>query len=214
LLQGATRKTRRKKKRRTYRPNFFCKKSQKARPIFFIVFLNCPHRETPKNVIKLFREKNGFGLLVKFFVKTFRHDFFKLPSLKNTRKCDKTKKVEEKLTSKFLSKCWEKFSTRTFCQNIFMVFSNSPCRETPKNVLKKTATKKKKREVPTYLIYHLPDIRRFHFFLFFGAPRLVGFVLYIHTHRPAAQSPKAGRGAGRTLTIPTPHLGAFCQGDS
>jgi hypothetical protein len=103
--------------------------------------------------------KIGFGLLVDtiFFAKGFG-SVFELPSLKNTRKCDKTKKVEEKLTSKF-------------CQNIFMVFSNSPCRKTPKNVLKKQPLKKKKkREVPTYLIYHLPDVRRFHFF-FFGAPR-------------------------------------------
>jgi hypothetical protein len=57
------------------------------------------------------------------------------------RKCDKTKKVEEKLTSKFLSKFWGKFSTRTFCQNIFIVFFNSPCRETPKNVIKKIEKK-------------------------------------------------------------------------
>jgi hypothetical protein len=44
--------------------------------IFFIVFFNSPHRETPKNVIKKNREKVGFGFLVEFFVKTFRHDFF------------------------------------------------------------------------------------------------------------------------------------------
>jgi hypothetical protein len=36
-------------------------------PDFFIVFLNSPHRETPKNVIKKNREKIGFG----FFCKTF-----------------------------------------------------------------------------------------------------------------------------------------------
>jgi hypothetical protein len=60
--------------------------------IFFIVFLNSPHRETPKNVINKNREKIGFGFLVEFFVKTFRRDFFQnvfcsafeLPSLKNT----------------------------------------------------------------------------------------------------------------------------------
>jgi hypothetical protein len=44
--------------------------------IFLIVFLNSPHRETPKNVIKKNREKIGFRFLVDFFVKTFRHDFF------------------------------------------------------------------------------------------------------------------------------------------
>jgi hypothetical protein len=37
--------------------------------IFFIVFLNSPHRETPKNVIKQIREKVGFRFLVDFFVK-------------------------------------------------------------------------------------------------------------------------------------------------
>jgi hypothetical protein len=84
-------------------PDFFFR-------LFFVVFLNSPHRETPKNVIKQFREKVGFGFLIEFFVKTFRHDFvcktffcsvFELPSLRNTRKRDKTKKVEEKLTSTF-----------------------------------------------------------------------------------------------------------------
>jgi hypothetical protein len=37
---------------------------------FLIVFLNSPHRETPKNVIKQNRETIGFGFLVDFFVKT------------------------------------------------------------------------------------------------------------------------------------------------
>jgi hypothetical protein len=35
--------------------------------IFFIVPLNSPHRETPKNVIKKNREKIGFGFFVDFF---------------------------------------------------------------------------------------------------------------------------------------------------
>jgi hypothetical protein len=163
--QVALRKGRREKKKKpTYLPTyFFCKKSQKARPIFFVVFLNSPHRETPKNVIKRFSRKNRFWTFGQIFCKNFSTRFFlqnvfcsvfELPSLKNTRKCDKTKKAEEKLTSKFLSKFWEKFSARTFCQNIFMVFSNSPCRETPKTVLKKTATKKKEkgRYLPTRFI--------------------------------------------------------------
>jgi hypothetical protein len=34
---------------------------------FFIVFLNSPHRETPKNVIKQNREKIGFGFFCRFF---------------------------------------------------------------------------------------------------------------------------------------------------
>jgi hypothetical protein len=71
-----------------------------------------------------------------------------------------------------LSKSWEKFSTWTFCKNIFMVFLNSPCRETPKNVLKKKVKKKKVgwwvgvSEI--WLMYG--GVRRF----FFGRP--LGFV--------------------------------------
>jgi hypothetical protein len=34
---------------------------------FFIVFLNSPHRETPKNVIKKNREKIGFGFFCRLF---------------------------------------------------------------------------------------------------------------------------------------------------
>jgi hypothetical protein len=45
---------------------------------------------------------------------------FELPSLRNTRKCYKTKKVEEKLTSKILSICLEKVFD--------MDFLHSPCR--------------------------------------------------------------------------------------
>jgi hypothetical protein len=45
--------------------------------ILFIVFFNSPRRETPKNAIKqIEKKKNGFGLLVELFVKTFRHDVF------------------------------------------------------------------------------------------------------------------------------------------
>jgi hypothetical protein len=58
--------------------------------IFLVVFLTTPlnlteNRETPKNAITFLkkREKIGFGLLVDFFVKTFRHDlkkkFFVVP---------------------------------------------------------------------------------------------------------------------------------------
>jgi hypothetical protein len=82
--------------------------STKAGHIFlrdlFIVFLNSPHRDTPKNVIKKNCEKIGVGFFVDFFVKTFRHDFFlqrvcsafELPSPSSTRKRNKTEKVEEK----------------------------------------------------------------------------------------------------------------------
>jgi hypothetical protein len=70
----------------------------------FVVFLTSPHREAPKNVRKTIREKVGFGFwsnfLTRFFCKTFFCSVFELPSLKNTQKRDKTKQIEEKLTSK------------------------------------------------------------------------------------------------------------------
>jgi hypothetical protein len=103
---------------------------------FFIVLLNSPHRETPQKDLsyKDNREKKRLWVLIEFFVKTFRHDFFaklfcsvfELPSLRNIRNRDKTK-TEEKLTSKNFRFFWEKFSTWTFCKNVFVVFLNSPC---------------------------------------------------------------------------------------
>jgi hypothetical protein len=93
---------------------------------------------------------------------------FELPSLKNTRKCDKTKKVEEKLTSKFLSKFWRKVFDTDFLPKYFNGVFELPLPRNAEKRTKKTATKKKeKREVPTYLIYHLPDTRRFHQALIF-----------------------------------------------
>jgi hypothetical protein len=60
-----------------------------------------------------------------------------LPSLRNTRKRDKTKQDE------ILSICFEKgkgfYDMGFLCKNICVVFSNSPSRETPKNI----KTKKK-----------------------------------------------------------------------
>jgi hypothetical protein len=102
------------------------------------------------------RGKVGFGFLVELFVKAFRHDLFcktvfgsvfELPSLKNTRKRDKTKKVEEKLTSNFLSKFWEKFSTWTFkvfLQKYFYGVFELPL---PRNAQKRTKKKVKKKKV-------------------------------------------------------------------
>jgi hypothetical protein len=77
--------------------------------------------------------------------------------LRNTRKRDKTKEVEEKLTSKCLSILlgfgkWEGFCTCTwtFCQNISVVFLNSPwqalAEKRPKRQ-KRTKNKAKKKEV-------------------------------------------------------------------
>jgi hypothetical protein len=80
----------------------------------------------------------------RFFWQNVFGSVFELPSLKNTRKCDKTKVVGGKLTSKFLSKFWEKFSTRTFCQNIFNgVFELPLPRNAQKRTKKKSQEKKK-----------------------------------------------------------------------
>jgi hypothetical protein len=77
------------------------------------VFLNSPHRETPKNVKKENREKIGFGFFVDFFVKHFRHD------------------------------CFVKLFRHGRFAIFLMVFLNSPCRETPKNVIKQIQEKQK-----------------------------------------------------------------------
>jgi hypothetical protein len=78
-----------------------------------------------------------------FFVKRFLC-VFELPSLRNTRKRDKTKKNRGKTDIEiFVDFFGESFRQGLFAKNIFMVFLNSPCRETPKNVLKKKSREKK-----------------------------------------------------------------------
>jgi hypothetical protein len=114
---------------------------------------------SPRNAQKRDKKesrKNQFWIFGRIFVKTFRHDlfcktffvvFFELPSLGITRKRDKTKKVEENLTSNFLSIFLGKAFDMDFLQKYFMMFLNSPYRETPKNVLKKKSQEKKCRMV-------------------------------------------------------------------
>jgi hypothetical protein len=96
--------------------------------IFFVVFLNSPHREMPKNVIKNKSRKNRFWIFGRFFWKNFSTRFvlqnvfprvFELPSLRNTRNRDKTKQIEEKLTSQFLWIFWDLLSTMDFLQTYF-----------------------------------------------------------------------------------------------
>ena len=43
---------------------------------FFIVFLNSPHRETPKNVIKKIDKKSVLDFFVDFFEKLFDTNFW------------------------------------------------------------------------------------------------------------------------------------------
>jgi hypothetical protein len=67
-----------------------------------MAFLNSAHREAPENVIKKIEKKSVLDFSTRCFAKLFC-SAFELPSLRNTPNRDKTKKVEEKLTSKFLS---------------------------------------------------------------------------------------------------------------
>jgi hypothetical protein len=86
-------------------------------------------------------------VLLKLFDTIFSQNVFcsvfELPSLKNTRKRDKTKEVEEKQTSSFLSKFWKKFPTWTFCQNIFNGVFDLPL---PRNAQKRTRKKSQEKK--------------------------------------------------------------------
>jgi hypothetical protein len=73
---------------------------------FFIVFLNSPHRETPKNVIKK-TKINCLRFFSDFFVKAIRHDFcytFFVVILNSHRKEPPEKAIKKgQTTPKFLS---------------------------------------------------------------------------------------------------------------
>jgi hypothetical protein len=70
---------------------------------------------------------------------------FELPSLKNTRKRDTTKKVEEKLTPKFLSIFWEKVFDMDFLQKYVYGVFELPLPRNAQNRTKKNQGKKKSR---------------------------------------------------------------------
>ena len=82
------------------------------------MFLNSPYRETPKNVIKKNREKVGFGLLVEFFVKTFRHDFFGKTFFVVFLNSNRWKTPENAIKQKKSRKNWH----RNFCRNFWKGF--------------------------------------------------------------------------------------------
>jgi hypothetical protein len=65
---------------------------------------------------------------------------FELPSLKNTRKCDKTKKVEEKLASKFLSKVFDTDFLPKYFYGVFEL-------PLPRNAQKRTKKKSQEKKV-------------------------------------------------------------------
>jgi hypothetical protein len=79
-----------------------------------------------------------------FFVKRFC-SVFELPSLRSTWKCDKTKQVEEKLTSKFLSIFQELSWKKVFDMDMDFLHFFFSCFWTPLAVKRpKTHTKKLK----------------------------------------------------------------------
>jgi hypothetical protein len=69
---------------------------------------------------------------------------FELPSLRNTRKHDKTKKTEEKLTSIFFVKILEKVFDMDFLQKYFNGVFELPL---PRNAQKRTKKKAKEKKV-------------------------------------------------------------------
>jgi hypothetical protein len=71
---------------------------------------------------------------------------FELPSLRNTRKRDKTKKVEEKLTSKFFVKILEKVFDMDFLQKYFYGVFELPLPRNAQKRTKKKSQEKKKSE--------------------------------------------------------------------
>jgi hypothetical protein len=94
-------------------------------PDFFNRVLELPSpRNAQNNAMNKSRKTRV--LIVDFLVETFRRHFFaKLPSLRNFLKCDKTNKIEEKLTSNCLSIVSEKVSDMEFFPICFMVFLHS-----------------------------------------------------------------------------------------
>jgi hypothetical protein len=85
---------------------------------------------------------------------------FLLPTPRNNQKRDKQieksgfekksifcKSFSTRLFCKTFFVCPRQISTWTFCKNVFVVFLNSPYRETPKNVLKTKKQGEKSRLV-------------------------------------------------------------------
>jgi hypothetical protein len=114
--------------------------------LFFVTFYRVFELPSPRNAQKRDkqnRERIGFGFLVEFFVKTFRHDFFCKTFFvvllnshrRETPETTTKQKSRGKTDNEIFVDFREKFSAWTFCKNICMVFLNSPSRETPKNVL-------------------------------------------------------------------------------
>jgi hypothetical protein len=122
--------------------NIFCEPRTNFVEKVFIVLLNSPCYETPKNAIKKIEaKKSGLDFLVNFLVKAFRHHFF-VKSFCCVFELTSLKTDVQKVTWKFLSVICKKFSTWSFRKSIFMLFLNSSYRETPKQLLKQSQKKK------------------------------------------------------------------------
>jgi hypothetical protein len=109
-------------------------KKEQAGFIFWIFLFLCSvfggtplTGNSPKTWQRKPRKKNCFRFLVEFFVKTFRHDlfyktFFVVVLNSHRLETPETRNREEALTSTstFLSTFLKKFSTWTFCKNVFL----------------------------------------------------------------------------------------------
>jgi hypothetical protein len=87
------------------------------------------------------------------------------------------------------------FSTWTFCKNILMVFLNSPCRETPKNVLRKKSQEKKSRMVGRW-VWDLANVRGVRRFCFAG-PSTTMVETRAHGPAPTCGRPTQANRGGR-----------------
>jgi hypothetical protein len=105
-----------------------------------------------------------------FFAKRFC-SVFELPSLRNTRKRDKTKKVEEKLSSKFLVEILEKGFDMDFLQKYMYGVFELPLPRNAQKRTKKKSQEKKSRMVGGW-VGDLVNVRGGPS-IFFGGPSIV-----------------------------------------
>jgi hypothetical protein len=119
--------------------------------VSLVVFLNSPHRETPKRRDKKKSRKNRFlifgrtfckSLSTRFFCKVFFCSVFELPSQETPENAEK--KIEEKPTSKFLSIFLENVFYTDFLQKCLYGVFEPPL---PRNARKCTKKKAKGKKV-------------------------------------------------------------------
>jgi hypothetical protein len=112
--------------------------------IWFVAFLSSPYRETLKNAIKKIGKGGELDARPRktFFITFLKSPYREALNQHNTGSRKKNSKTvnpgKKKNPRDFF---WKR------AQFVFLVFLNSPCRETPKNALKK---KGEKRHVRTF----------------------------------------------------------------